>query len=176
MTNSNRSRTVTLACLLLLPLALGCAREEPREADVIPRAGETAAAPATTAAGAEMPAELSGAWNASIRAWNQDDPAALAAHYTEDAVVQAGDSTYNGRAAIQQRWLARNLPVISDLQATSESFNRQGSDIEESGRYTMRVTPPQGAPETQTGSYTQTWTRATDGNWRIRSSTIRPDA
>jgi ketosteroid isomerase-like protein len=177
MVSPFRSRSLALTCLLLVPLAQACTADEPGETELPPPALEEpapAAAPAATTA--EAPAELRGTWDRYLAAWNAEDPAALGAFFTEDATVQSGDSTYTGRTAIQDRWLARNLPVLSNLQPTPERFQQTGTDLVEEGRYTFLASPPQGAPETVTGRYTTTWTRAPDGTWKVRSVTIREDA
>ena len=172
-----RSRLLALACLLLVPLAQACTADEPGEAELPPPTLDEPAPAATPAAtAAEAPAELRGVWDQYLAAWNADDPAALGAFFTEDATVQANDSTYTGRAAIQDRWLARNLPVLSNLQPTPERFQQTGTDIVEEGRYSFLSTPPEGTAETVTGQYTTTWTRAADGTWKVRSITVRADA
>lgn len=178
MTSTHRSHVLRFACVLLLPLAAACARDEADQA-AVPPAAEPApgAQPTTAAAGAraEVPAELRSTWDQFLAAWNGDDAGRLASFYTEDAVAQVGDSTYTGRAAIQQRWLANALPTISDLDATPENFDQRDNEIVSSGRYRLMSTAQGGAPQPGGGRYTATWTRAPDGSWKVRSHITRSD-
>ena len=170
------TRFLVPACLLALPLLQACAAEEPEEAEVPPPALEAPAASLPAATGAEVPADLRSAHEQYLAAWNAEDPAAVAAFFEEGATVQTGDSTYTGRAAIQDRWLARNLPVVNDLQIAPERFQQNGAEIVEEGRYTFQATPPQGETETVRGRYTSSWTRTPEGAWKVRRATIQPDA
>ena len=168
------SRILLFSCALLVPLLAACADEEAQEPEVAP---VVVTEPATTAAGTttEAPAEIAGPNRDYIASFNGEDPAAAGAFFTEDAVVIDDDSTYTGRAQIQERWVTPNLPVISDLRVSEQRFERTGEAIVESGRYNLMVTPPGQSAQAVGGSYSHTWTRAPDGTWKIRSATIRSD-
>lgn len=167
-------RGLLFSCMLLVPLSAACGGEEAEDAEVAPVV-ETE--PATTAAGTvtEVPAEIAGPSRDYIASFDGEDPAAVGRFFTEDAVVTDADSTFTGRAQIQERWVAPNLPVVSDLRVSEQRFERTGEDIVESGRHNLMVTPPGQSAQTGGGSYTNTWTRAPDGTWKIRSATIQPD-
>ena len=122
----------------------------------------------------EAPAELVAASDAVVRAWNGESAETLAAFYAADAVVVEGDSTYEGRDGIRDRWMARALPVLSDLQLSGRSFAGRGDTRTESGRYTHALTIPDSAAKTVTGSYEVTWLRQGD-QWLVLREKIEQD-
>jgi uncharacterized protein (TIGR02246 family) len=149
-----------------------CARDEPADTDFAAPTQETG----QPAYMDDRPADLVSRQEAYLGAWNGSDAAALAAFFTDDATATVGDNTYNGIAEIRDRWAGENVAAVSDLEAEPETFNRSGNDFVEEGTYSHTMTPPEGDVQTITGRYTVTWTQGADGQWRIRSTHIRPDA
>jgi uncharacterized protein (TIGR02246 family) len=158
------------AALVLTSAA--CARDEPADTDFAAPTEETG----QPAYMDDRPADLMSAQEQYLASWNGSDPAAVAAYFTEDATATVGDNTYNGIAEIRDVWAGENVAAVSDLEAEPESFSRSGDDFMEEGTYSHTFTPPEGDVQTVTGRYTVTWTRAADGQWRIRSTTVRQDA
>ena len=118
-----------------------------------------------------VPAELRAAHAAYLAAWNGDDPAAVGAFYTDDTHGMIGDSMYHGRARLVSAWVTPNLPTLTELTAMPAAFATRGNAITETGRYTFRPVGA-GAPPLLGGTYTNVWTRQSDGSWRITSTTV----
>lgn len=170
---SIRSRWTILPLALALPLMTACGGDAD-DAEVAPPVAEAPAEMDATTS--EPPAEIASQTEQYAAAWNGEDPAAIAAFYTEDATVTAGDSTYAGREAIQQRWIAPAIPVLSDLTPTEASYERRGDEIIETGRLTYMATTEDGSTEQVSGTFSHTWVRDADGTWRLRSVDIQEDA
>lgn len=159
---SRVSQSLAAAFALSLVLALPACTPQSDTPD-------TGAAMADTA-----PAELQSASDDAIAAWNGEDASAVAAFYADDAVVTEADSTYEGRDAIQNRWAANGLPVVSDLNATDRSFSGSGDTMTETARYSLTLTLPDSAPRNIAGNYESTWRRGADG-WKITRTVITTD-
>lgn len=165
-------RGTILSLALALPLMTGCGDDEPEQAETaLPVTEQSAETQAT-----EPPPEIASQAQQYGAAWNAEDPAAIAAFFTEDATVTAGDSTYTGRDQIEQRWAAPATPVLSDLEATESTFDHRGDEIIETGRFTYNATTEDGATVQVTGTYSHTWVQDADGIWRIRTADIQEDA
>ena len=162
-------KRVTPVVALLLTLAAACAPAD--DADVV----EMPAPDTGAAAAPAPPAELEAAGDAFTSAFNQDDPAVAAGMFTEDATVVLNDTaTFNGRQEIQENWLRPGLEGGSDLETQDQVWTADGADYRSSGRFTHMMTTPEGEV-TVTGRYETTWTRDTDGQWRVRSMRINAD-
>ncbi|CAN5880474.1 hypothetical protein BH23GEM9_BH23GEM9_09030 [soil metagenome] len=166
-----RTKTLTslLTLSLIVPLAAACARDAD---DTVP-AAEPAEAPATDMA--TMPAALTGRVDQYTAAWNGSDPAAVAAYFTDDATARVGDDTFNGRQEIESGWLA-NVPNINNLQIHETRTEQRGQDYYSEGTYTHAPFQTEEGPSGTSGRYTVTWTQSADGQWRIRSTEVMPDA
>jgi uncharacterized protein (TIGR02246 family) len=166
-----RTKTLTslLTLTLILPLAAACARDAD---DTVP-AAEPAQAPATDQGA--MPQELAGRTEQYTAAWNGNDPAAVAAFFTEDATARVGDDTFTGRQEIQSGWL-QNVPNVNNLATRETRTEQRGQDYHSEGTYTHDAFQTDAGPSGTGGRYTITWTRDADGQWRIRSSEVMPDA
>lgn len=106
--------------------------------------------------------EGSAAWEA---AWNAGDIAAVAALYTEDAVLlPPGSEPVEGRAAIQAYWqeVYDAMPGVKTDLETIEHEVFDGVTIER-GSYVN--TDPDGA-HLDHGKFVAIWTNV-DGEWRI---------
>jgi uncharacterized protein (TIGR02246 family) len=151
-----------------LTLAAACAPADDAGVEDMPADTGIAAPPAP-------PAELEAAGDAFTAAWNQEDPAVVAGMFTEDATVVLNDTaTYNGRQEIQENWIRPGLEGISDLETQDQVWTANGADYRASGSFSHMMTTPEGEV-TVTGRYETTWTRDTDGQWRVRSMRINAD-
>jgi uncharacterized protein (TIGR02246 family) len=165
---SIRPRFLLSACALLLPLAVACERTAD-DAD-------TAVVPADTVAPATAdaaPPEIADASERYVAAWRGDDAAAVASFFADDATATVGDTTYRGRADIEEWWIQPNVAAITDLQASSSRTQRSGDDWRDEGTYSLTVTPPVGEVISEEGRYTTVWTRGATGEWQIRSSDVQ---
>lgn len=160
-----------LSCALLVPFLAACPN---RDAD----RGATGAlaAGAETGPGADAgqpPADLIDTAESARMAWNGTDAAAVARFYTEDATVTTNDSTYRGRADIEQRWVAPGVQGVHDLQGRNERMEAHGGDFVQSGDYHFTGALPDGQPVEGSGTFRTTWTRTQAGEWRIREQEVR---
>lgn len=151
-----------LACGLLLTLAVHSCTSDTSQSDGAP-------ADAAGAAGAE--AEIRSSGMRVVAAWNGEDPAAVATHFSGDAVVTT-DSTYRGRDDIRDRWVAPALPLLDDLAVSDVEVTEAGDGYVEAGRYTYILTLPDSAPVQVNGTYRNTW-RPENGTWLIASSVLQ---
>jgi uncharacterized protein (TIGR02246 family) len=165
---SIRPRFLLSACALLLPLTVACERPGD-DADTVVVPADTIA-PATADA---APPEIADASERYVAAWRGDDAAAVAAFFAEDATATVGDSTYRGRAEIEERWIRPNVAAVTELEATSTGTQRSGDDWRDEGTYSLTVTPPEGETMTEEGRYTTVWTRGATGEWQIRSADVQ---
>ncbi len=99
------------------------------------------------------------------KSFNTGDIAAVAAHYTEDAVVlPPGAEMVLGRNAILTFWKAAT-EQIGDLKLTAVDVKPLGSDAaREIGTFSLRTRGSQ--PQQVTGKYLVVWEKA-GGDWKI---------
>lgn len=150
--------------LLLLLAVQACASDAP-ESDAPP-------ADARDAMSAEAEIRSTGA--RVVAAWNGDDPAAVAAYYTSDAIVTA-DSTYRGRDEIRDRWVAPMLPLLAELAVSDVEVTETREGYTATGRYSYVLTLPDSSPVQVNGTYRNTW-RQENGTWLIASGGLQIDA
>ena len=150
---------------LLLALAAQACTSDAPESDAPPSA-------AGDAVSAE--AEIRSTEARVVAAWNGDDPAAVAAYYTSDAIVTA-DSTYRGRDDIRDRWVAPMLPLLADLAVSDVEVTETGGGYTATGRYSYVLTLPDASPVQVNGTYRNAW-RQENGTWLIASSGLEIDA
>lgn len=129
-------------------------------------------ASAPSADGTTVPAQLRTAHSGYLAAWNAEDAAAVGAFFADNVRGVIGDDTYHGRAQMVSAWVQPNLPTLSNLAATPESFTVNGNQIAERGRYQFQASPPGRSPMTMAGTYVHVWTRQADGSWRITATTV----
>jgi uncharacterized protein (TIGR02246 family) len=153
---------------LILPLAIGCARD----ADDTTPAAEPADAQAADAMA--MPQELATRIDQYVAAWNGNDPAAVAMFFTDDATARVGDETYNGLQEIQSGWL-NAVPNINNLESHPTRTEQRGQDYYFEGTYTHDPFQNEAGQIGTSGRATSTWTQGADGQWRIRAVEVTPD-
>ena len=123
-----------------------------------------AGAPADT-----FPPGLAAARDGYVAAWKGTDRAALAAFFAEDARVIFPDYTLEGRARIEERWLAEDVGKVSDLVMTPGRVTRSGDEVTEAGTATLRFRRADGQLGAERGHYEHVWARQPDGAWKLRS-------
>lgn len=139
-------------------------REPPRPA------GVTAAGPQTPAAGAS-PAEARRGFEGLMEAWKAalagHDSAAVAALFTDDALLAFVDGVpVRGRAAIA-RWAAGAAGTLATLRTGVGTVRAGGTLAYLSGRFAVEGTPA--------GGTFVAVLAAEDGQWRIQSQVFLPD-
>jgi uncharacterized protein (TIGR02246 family) len=165
-----KTMTTLFTVTLIVPLAIACARGAE---DTVPPA-ETAEARAADPA--DVRQEISARDEQYIAAWNGNDPAAVAAFFTDDATARVGENTYAGRQEIQSGWLQNTVPNISDLQRRETRSEQRGQDRVVEGTYTHSAFQTEDGLSGTGGRFAHTWTQAADGQWRIRLTEVTPDA
>ncbi|HUF86153.1 MAG TPA: SgcJ/EcaC family oxidoreductase [Thermohalobaculum sp.] len=101
-------------------------------------------------------------------AFNRGDPQAMAALYSEDAVILApGAPWLEGRAAVAQVWQNVLGQGVRDLDLETVDLEVQRSSATELGRFTLTVPDGQGGRRTLPGKYVVHWKRDPNGAWRL---------
>lgn len=107
---------------------------------------------------------------ALVKAWHADDPDAVAAFYTEDAVlIDARGTVYRGKAEIASGFLRTWVPAIRQITPTIERVVGGRDQMTLLGRYTA-VVDRAGSTYDAEGVFSNTWVRQPDGSWKIRAS------
>ena len=126
---------------------------------------------------AELSAEDLEAIEAVTSSWseamNAKDWDALAALYTEDAVMMAPDApAIEGRAAIREFFVA--FPPVESIQLDALDVDGRGDLAFVRGTYIMTLVSEEG-PVEDVGKYLEIRRREADGTWRLYADIFNSD-
>ena len=101
-------------------------------------------------------------------AFNTGDAAAIAALYTENAVVMPPDGTMlNGREEVQAFWQGFIDAGLSNADLVTVSLDDQGDTVNQIGTFTIDVPDGNGGTMVFAGKYVIVWKTGDDGAKRI---------
>ena len=102
------------------------------------------------------------------KAFSRGDAAAIAACYTDDAVVMPPNSQMiKGREAIEEFWKGAMGMGVRSIQLDTLDV-QSGTDLAyEIGNATMIIQPQGGKAATDTVKYVVVWKRQPDGSWKL---------
>ena len=102
------------------------------------------------------------------KAFSRGDAAAIAAFYTDDAVVMPPNSKMiKGRKAIEEFWKGAMGMGVRSIQLDTLDV-QSGTDLAyEIGNATMIIQPQGGKAATDTVKYVVVWKRQPDGSWKL---------
>ena len=101
-------------------------------------------------------------------AFNSGDAAAVAAHYTTDAVLLAPDTArIDGREAVQGLWQSFVDAGVTDLQLTTVNLDDLGDTANEIGTYTLTAPDGNGGTVQAGGKYIVVWKTDDSGVWHL---------
>ncbi len=97
------------------------------------------------------------------------DAAALATHYTDDAVLLPPNADMlRGRAAIQKwYWDFLASSTVQDFAVATEDVTVLAATAYEVGRYRITFVPRGAQPISDQGKYLVVWELGGDGQWRM---------
>ncbi len=103
-----------------------------------------------------------------VEAYNRGDIAAVAALYTEDAVLMPPNSPIlRGRRAIQEFWEGARQMGLRDPTLRTVQLEEKGDTAYEVGEYTLQIEMPGGEPLNDQGKYVVIWKQAADGSRKL---------
>jgi len=103
-----------------------------------------------------------------VEAYNRGDIAAVAALYTDDAVLMPPNSPMmRGRQAIQQFWEEARQMGLRDPTLRTIQLEERGDTAYEVGEYTLQIEMPGGELENDKGKYVVVWKQTADGSRKL---------
>lgn len=163
--------------LLAFALVFAVAACQQQAADEEGAAEGPAAEEAATAA--EVEATLDSLGNEFETAVENNDPAAIAAQYTEDAVLlPPGEERIEGRQNIERNnaeWLNADSTASITLTIDRLEVAESGDLAYEIGTAQVSGTTPEGEAWEDTGKYLVAWEKV-DGQWLIAADSWSSDA
>ncbi len=104
-----------------------------------------------------------------IAALNRGDAAAIAALYTEDAILLPPNSgMLEGKEAAQAFWQGGLDMGIKEGELETASVEAQGDTAYEIGKYKLTIEPPGGPTIKDEGKYLVVWKRQ-GGSWKLHA-------
>src|SRR6266852_4089651 len=104
-----------------------------------------------------------------VAAANRGDTAAVAALYTNDAVVLPPNAEMvRGRQGVKEFFDALIQQTgVPQLTLDTTQVDEVGDTACEVGAYTMKLQPPGGQPVSDSGKYVVVWKRQSDDSWKL---------
>jgi uncharacterized protein (TIGR02246 family) len=159
-----RARTVLL--LMVVPSFTACARPDDAAATSESAAG---VATATSADVGSIRASIDSLNARFVDAAKRLDTAAIAALYTDDAVVMMSNTeAWRGRDAARSGWAGMlSQGTLKDFSLKTQDVDVGGDLIVETGTYEMTLQPKTGQEMKDKGKYVVVWRRQPDGSLKI---------
>lgn len=126
------------------------------------------AAPAPQASVVEDVEAVTAVSDARAEAFNNSDAGAIAAHFTEDAILMApGKPASMGRDAVRTYYQAIFDEYAPELESGYEEVEVSGDLAYGRGEARVKLTPKDGGePEVSTAKYLNILKRQPDGSWK----------
>jgi uncharacterized protein (TIGR02246 family) len=103
-------------------------------------------------------------------AFNQGDAAAVAALYTDNAVLMPpNNEMIQGREGIQQFWNGAMQMGMTDVTLTTVDLEGSGNLAYEIAKYSLTIQPEGQEVMKDVGKYIVVWKRQEDGTWKIQA-------
>jgi uncharacterized protein (TIGR02246 family) len=155
----------TAAFSIFILLAFVACETEPIVTDTAPAPDRAAARPAPDRdADRGVVEQVRSQW---LEAAERNDATAVAALYSDDAIVTSPEGeAVRGRESIQELW-ERQFPMASDLDVDSSDFEVSGDLAYDYGTFTQTLTLPDREAMEVEGEYVVILRRQDDGQWRI---------
>ena len=112
-----------------------------------------------------------------VEGWEKGDPAMVAAIFTEDGIILAGNGKIiKGRQQIleSQREAMRNVGQGVKVSVTTLGVWLEGDTAYETGKFVYRYKGNRDNPVTDEGRYVTIWKRQGDGTWKLTMDMIVP--
>lgn len=110
-----------------------------------------------------------------VTAARNGDAGAMAAYYTDDAVMMAPNvPAMRGRDGVRQFWSGFLAAGRVEVTLTTDEVVQSGDLATEVGHYDVTITPATGAAIRDSGKYVNTW-RKTNGRWFIAYDIFNSD-
>jgi uncharacterized protein (TIGR02246 family) len=166
-TEERRMRVRTLSLLITLAfLAAACSPAN----DTAATSDSAAGVAATTSADVGTIRTSIDSLNASfVDAAKRSDTTAIAALYTDDAVVMMSNTeAWRGRDAARSGWAGMlSQGTLKDFSLKTQDVDVGGDLVVETGTYEMTVQPKTGKEMKDKGKYVVVWKRQHDGSLKI---------
>lgn len=104
-----------------------------------------------------------------IRAWNNDEPDKVISFLADDVQFVQGDTHFNGKAEVGDKWVNDTYPTISDLKTNVVSSGADSEMAYEAGTFSVDVLPsgPEQLRGIGEGNFILLWKKNTDGDWKL---------
>ncbi|ARS34289.1 YybH family protein [Pontibacter actiniarum] len=104
-----------------------------------------------------------------ISAWNNDDPEKVISFLADDVQFIQGETHFNGKSEVANKWVKDTYPTISDLKTNVVSTGADEQIAYEAGTFSVDVLPSgtdqlHGIGE---GNFILLWKKGADGNWKL---------
>jgi uncharacterized protein (TIGR02246 family) len=162
-----------LLSLLLVAAACSMGKKAPSDSTNMAAGDSTKAAMPADDNAKDAVAKTRSAWKDGA---DKKDSAAVAALYTDDAVLEGTDiPPAHGKAEIQKR-LGQMFSVSSVGSIDSKQTLVAGDVAYDYGTFTQTVTPPKAKSMQVSGDYLVTLAKQSDGSWKIshHMSNVQP--
>ena len=103
-----------------------------------------------------------------MAAFNQGDAAAVAALYTDNAILMPPNSgMVEGRQGVQDFWQGAIQSGLKGAALTTVSVQVSGETAYEIGKFSLSVYAEDKEPQAISGKYVVVWKKASDGMWKL---------
>lgn len=104
-----------------------------------------------------------------IGAWNNKDTEKIIGFLAEDVHFLQGNTHFNGKSEVAQKWVRETLPTLTNLKTNVVSSSADVKTAYEAGTYSVDVLPdgpdqPRGIGE---GNFILLWKKGTDDAWKL---------
>ena len=104
-----------------------------------------------------------------IGAWNNKDSAKIISFLADDVHFLQGNTHFNGKSEVSEKWVRETLPTLTDLKTNVVSSGTDSQTAYEAGTFSVDVLPvnPKDPHAYGEGNYILLWKKGADNTWKL---------
>lgn len=104
-----------------------------------------------------------------IGAWNNKDSAKIISFLADDVHFLQGNTHFNGKSEVAEKWVRETLPTLTDLKTNVVSSGTDSQMAYEAGTFSVDVLPlnPKDPHAYGEGNYILLWKKGADNTWKL---------